>query len=163
MKTLLVYASQSGTTAKAAALLAQRLGGCDLVDITKKKAAAHCDAAGYDAVIAGSYVRMGALAPTVVAFLDRNRAALQDRRCGLFLLGYFEEYSAQYLDKLFPRWLAGRATRGWFGGELDLARLRGFERMTMKMVERQNGALPACRLDVAAIDDFARRFRAGEK
>ena len=33
----------------------------------------------------------------------------------------------------------------------------------MKMVERQNGALPACRLDEAAIDDFARRFRAGEK
>jgi len=100
MKTLIVYATKTGTTQKAAKMIAEKLKDKpDMVDlnVTKK-----VDVLGYDFVLVGGPINMGKLNRTVKRFLAKNREALMAQRFGLFLAcGYpkeLDKYLAAILD-----------------------------------------------------------------
>ena len=66
MKTLIAYASKTGTAEKCARMLAERLPDATLCDLCKEKP----DPGAYDQVIVGGGVRMGALHVDARQYLD---------------------------------------------------------------------------------------------
>lgn len=158
MKILIAYATRSGSTAEAAALLQKKLENAELVDITKRSAQKKCRVNDYDGVIVGGPVRMGQLDSSLISFISENKEVIAAKKHAFFILNFFEEHTAEYLATLYPRSLAETGFVASFGARIDMKRLRGIDRVMMKMVEKQNGAAPSPALDLAAIDDFAARF-----
>lgn len=156
MKTAIVYATISGTTKKAAQMLAEQIGNCDLLDISKKRLARKCDVSAYDTVIVGTNVRMGQIDSNAIRFIGKNLELLKTKRVGFFILNFFPEYTETYLDELFPKSI--EAEKASFGAELNLSAMKAYERYLMKSVQKQKGSLPDCSLDLDAIAEFAKKF-----
>lgn len=154
MKTAIVYVTRSGSTEQAALRLAELMGGAELINISKKKAASKCDISGYDTVIIGTPIRMGQLEQNVVSFVSNNRELLEGKKLGFFILNFFTEHTEEYLETLFPTSL--RAEKASFGALLDINRLHGMDKMMMKMVIKQNGELPPAEINDEAIQIFAK-------
>jgi len=100
MKTLIAYATKTGTTQKAAQMIAEKLNDKpDMVDLNTAK---KVDISGYDFVLVGGPFGMGKLNGAVKKFIVKNRKALLATRFGLFLAcGYpkeLDKYLAAILD-----------------------------------------------------------------
>ena len=87
MKTLIAYASKTGTAEKCARMLAERIPDATLCDLCKEKP----DPSAYDQVIVGGGVRMGALHVDARQYLDGCKPILLQKRLGLFLCAGFVE------------------------------------------------------------------------
>ncbi|MEX1307458.1 MAG: flavodoxin domain-containing protein [Eubacteriales bacterium] len=95
MKTLIAYATQTGTTEKAAEMIADKLKAKpDIVNIGATKT---IELSGYDFILVGGSIRMGKVNKAVRRFLANNKQALMSTRFGLFLAcGYPEEVENYY-------------------------------------------------------------------
>lgn len=90
MKTLIIYASRTGTTEKAVQMIAEKLK--ETPDIINIGAVKKTDLSGYDFILVGGPIKMGRLYKSVKQFLAKNRAVLMTKRFGLFLAcGYPQE------------------------------------------------------------------------
>ena len=93
MKTLIAYASKTGTSEQCARMLAGRIPDATLCDLCKDKP----DPSGYGQVIVGGSVRMGVLHVDARQYLDGCKPILMEKRLGLFLCAGF----ADKADALF--------------------------------------------------------------
>ena len=133
MKVLIVYVSKSGTTAECAELLERELHGTDVT--LANLADGMPETSGYDAVIAGSYVRFGKTDARFREFLSRSREDLLQRYLGLFLCCGEIQNLDDYVSRLIPAELRAHAFGiECFGGSLDLRRFRGIERFFVRML-----------------------------
>ena len=84
-KILVTYASRGGATAGVAEEIGQTLAdrGID-VEVRPMHEVQNLDP--YSAVVAGSAIQGGAWPPEAVQFVQKNRAALDEKRCALFLV-----------------------------------------------------------------------------
>jgi menaquinone-dependent protoporphyrinogen oxidase len=90
VKTLIAYASKTGTTEKAAQMIAEKLN--EAPDMINIGAAKKIDLSGYDFVLVGGPIKMGRLYKPVRQFLAMNQAVLASKRFGLFVAcGYPQE------------------------------------------------------------------------
>ena len=80
MKTLIAYASKTGTAEKCARMLAERIPDSTLCDLCKEKP----DPSAYDQVIVGGGVRMGALHVDARQYLDGCKPILLQKRLACF-------------------------------------------------------------------------------
>ena len=163
MKTAIVFATNAGSTARAAQLLADKLPGAQLFDISKRSAIKKCNIDDFDAVIVGSPIKMGEIDRNVVFFLGENSENLAHKKCGFFIMSFFAEHRDEYLSKLFPKRLSEHAVKGSFGAVIDLQKLKGVDRLMMKSVAKKNGALPECGIDEQAIGRFAAEFTGNQR
>lgn len=159
MKTLIAYASKTGTAEKCARMLAERVPGATLCDLCKEKP----DPGAYDQVIVGGGVRMGALHVDARQYLDGCKSILLQKRLGLFLCaGFVEKADALFENNIDPELRAHAIACDCFGGEIDLGKLRGFEKLITKMALRSSkdaegrSAMP--RLLPERIEAFAAKF-----
>ena len=76
MKSLVAYASKTGVTRECAQALAKLLPECTLCDLSKEKP----DPNPYDIVVIGSCVRVGALQPAALEYLENCQPILLKRR-----------------------------------------------------------------------------------
>jgi len=133
MKTIIAYASKSGTAKRCAERLAERIPGSTLVDLHREKP----DPSGYDQVIVGGSVRIGALHRDAKQYLDGAKPVLLKKRLAIFLCAGNEEGVEKVLENNVDPELRAHAERMVsFGGELNPEHLGGFERMMMKMVTK---------------------------
>jgi menaquinone-dependent protoporphyrinogen oxidase len=73
-KTLIIYATRNGTTARAAGILAERLAGeVELAEIGKS---AEPDIASFDTVLVGGSIRAGRLHKDVRKLCEKHAASL---------------------------------------------------------------------------------------
>ena len=153
MKTLVLYGGKHGCTAKCAHLVRDKLGEADIVDLCQSSSV---PLDGYDTVVIGSSVYAGQINKDVERFCTANLAILLEKQIGLFVCCGLPEKAIQQLETGFPKELVQVArAKGYFGYELDIAKLSFFERMLVRILgKRQN------ELDIrhAAIEDFARIF-----
>lgn len=156
MKTLIAYASKSGTARKCALALAQKIDDATLVDLQKEKP----NPAPYEQVIIGGGVRMGALHLDARQYLDGCKELLLQRRLGVFLCaGFDEKAEALFENNVDPELRAHALQCVNFGGEVDPKRLRGLERLIVRMVMRPGGASAALpRVFPERIEAFAKLF-----
>ncbi len=133
MKILIAYATKSGTTEDAAKMLAAQLSAhevtlCNLATATP-------DIAPYDAVILGSFVRMGKIHKAARALAEQCINTAPDKRIGLYLCCCFANSADDYFIKCFPAALRERALSClYFGGETRIPRQKGLDKLIMRIV-----------------------------
>lgn len=107
MKTLLVYASKSGCTEKCAALVAGKLQGeVTSIDLGKNPSPS---LTAFDAVVIGTFIRVGQGAKPVKEFMVQNMDALLQKKVALFLCCANEEAVETQMKAAFPEPLYSHA------------------------------------------------------
>ena len=157
MKTLIACASKSGTTRACAEALARKIPEATLVDLTREKP----NPSGYDQIIVGGNVRMGALSVDTRQYLDGAKPALLAKRLGIFICaGFDEKKDAIFENNVDPELLRHAVRYDSFGGEIRLDRLHGFEKLITRMVMKPGKSDPAelPRLFPERIEAFAQAF-----
>ena len=159
MKTLICYASRTGASETCARMLAKRIPGSTLCDLCKEKP----DPGDHDQVIVGGGVRMGALHVDARQYLDGCKPLLLKRRLGLFLCaGFVDKADVLFENNIDPELRAHAVACECFGGEIDLGKLRGFEKLITKMALRsfkdEDGSSAMPRLLPERIEAFAAKF-----
>lgn len=154
MNILIAYSTRSGTTAKCANLLAEKLGGAHVADLKREIP----DPSKYDMVIVGGALRTGSITGESAQYLRRCEKLLLERPLGLFLCAGSEDQVEDVFQKDVPGALLRHARcRMSFGGELDPRRARGFEKIIIRMILKnaaKNGT--EMRLFPERIDEFAK-------
>lgn len=156
MKTLVAYASGTGTAEKCAHLLAEKLPGADVCDLKKNVV----DPSSYDAVIVGGSIRFGALASQARTYLEKCEPILAGKRLGLFICcGTDDNTDGVFARNVPEKLLEHAAARMSFGGELAVKRARGIEKLMLKMMLKSSGKDGAAvRLYPERIAEFAEKI-----
>lgn len=157
MKTLILYASQYGTTEKCAKLLAQKLG--QGAEIQRLKAGENVPLDGYETVVVAGSVRAGQLLKEARSFAKNNEAALLQKRLGLMICCGTQAEADKHFETNFSPALLAHAAKCAPGGELLKDKMGFFARAITSAVEKaeKNGGPPP-HIDEAAIDAFAREL-----
>ena len=159
MKTLIAYASRTGASEKCARMLAERIPDSTLCDLCREKP----DPNAYEQVIVGGGVRMGALHVDARQYLDGCKPVLLKKRLGLFLCaGFVEKAGEIFANHVDPELRAHAVACECFGGEIDMSKLRGFDRLITKMALRsfkdEDGQAAMPRLLPERVEAFAAKF-----
>ena len=159
MKTLIAYASRTGASEKCARMLAERIPDSTLCDLCREKP----DPNAYEQVIVGGGVRMGALHVDARQYLDGCKPVLLKKRLGLFLCaGFVEKAGEIFANNVDPELRAHAVACECFGGEIDMGKLRGFDRLITKMALRSfkdaEGRAAMPRLLPERVEAFAAKF-----
>ncbi len=158
MATVIVYASKTGATKKAALMLSEKLGGCDTVDISSQS----FDLAKYDTVIIGSYIRMGTVDRNISRLMLSYISVLVEKKTAFFICNCFEKNAEDYISHNVPPQLLEKMTvTATFGGELDVNVLGGFDRLVAKKVikaDREKGVYRKFSLNSGNITEFAKKI-----
>ena len=159
MKTLIAYASRTGASEKCARMLAERIPDSTLCDLCREKP----DPNAYEQVIVGGGVRMGALHVDARQYLDGCKPVLLKKRLGLYLCAGFAEKAGEiFANNVDPELRAHAVACECFGGEIDMSKLRGFNRLITKMALRSfkdaEGRAAMPRLLPERVEAFAAKF-----
>ena len=161
MATVIVYATRNGSTAKAAKMLSEKLGGCDLVNIAKEG----FDLAKYDTVIIGSYIRMGTVDKNISRLMLQYISVLIEKKTAFFICNCFGKDAWDYIKHNVPPQLLSTMTiADSFGGELDVDALHGFDRIIATKVIKadwEKGVIRKFSLDEENIENFADKVISG--
>lgn len=137
MKTLIVYSSKYGSTAKCAASLSAKLKGeVDLCQLGQGMPSACLS--DYDQIVIGGSIYMGRIQQEVALFCTQARDELAGKRIGLFICCMKEGEDAQIeLARAFPPELFQAAiARETFGGEVTLRKLSLFDHFVIRWIAR---------------------------
>jgi menaquinone-dependent protoporphyrinogen oxidase len=141
---LVTYATRAGSTAGTAARIAAELSQNNHpVDLLPVKEVT--DISRYGAVILGSAIRMGALLPEAITFLEANQATLQQKIFSVFVLCMTleedtpenQETTRACLDPV--RSLVKPAHEGLFAGVVDVSKLNLLERLMVTTMDTPTG------------------------
>lgn len=133
MSILIAFASYNSTTEKCAKLLAEKLPGADLVNLSNTKP----DLTKYDTVIIGSCIRFNLIHNAVKNFIGDNLAALMNMKTGIYLCCGFPEKINQYLLHNFPKKLLDKSVSiQCFGGKLYVKPYRLQDQLIMNIVKK---------------------------
>ena len=138
MRVLIAYAGRTGTTGKAARLLADCFGEASLRNLMETDATPE----RYDAVVIGSCVRSGRIEPCVRKWLIRHEKTLSGMRKGVFLCNAFMNESQTVIRENFPEeFLQECVAVDSFGGEIDFSKLGFSDRITLRMQMKRHPEL----------------------
>ncbi|NLG98187.1 MAG: flavodoxin [Chloroflexi bacterium] len=141
---LVAYASKAGSTAEIAKKIAQTLSERN-VPVDVLPAGKVNDLSPYSAVVLGSAIRMGAVLPEAVKFIEKNQAALQQKPFSMFIACMTlhednEENRKTVSAYLAPvRALVKPDSEGLFAGVIDPSKVGLLERMAIKLVKSPLG------------------------
>ncbi len=143
-KILVTYASRAGSTAEVAlrigAVLREQNMDVDVLPVKQVKSLQN-----YNAVIAGSAVRMGSWLPEAVDFVKHNQQSLNERPCAFFsvyLMNMGNDEASRQIHETYlsaARALVKPHKEAYFSGVGNPKKLGLFERMIGKMVKSPEG------------------------
>ena len=135
MNILIAYTTKSGTTRECAERLASLFPNhsVDLVDLC----ATAPDPKKYDLIAIGAPVRYGRIDKRAVQFVKQNEETLKAQRFGLFSCCGFPDAAEDCFQKSYSKSILDASlASATFGGVMDPARVRGFDRFVTKWVLR---------------------------
>lgn len=130
MRYLLIYATKTGSSRRCASLIAANLNAqdCEVVDI----ASGQPDLSGFDAFVAGSYVRMGKMDKRIVSFIKKHQ---DDMPFGIFACGcYPQNFADAALRNLGDDILEKAVTCDFLGADLIVENYKGLDRTMAKIM-----------------------------
>ncbi|HZJ77950.1 MAG TPA: flavodoxin domain-containing protein [Clostridia bacterium] len=131
MKILIAYAGKTGTTQKCAMELKEKLPEAVVVDLKNDA----CSVDDYDFIIIGSGIRMGAIHKSVKKFISKNYEKLRKKKLAFFVCNGFMDKTENVLKDNIPfELLQNSICATSFGGEMEIDRLKGFDRLIVKIV-----------------------------
>jgi menaquinone-dependent protoporphyrinogen oxidase len=158
LKSLILYTSSHGTTAKAALLLQENLkGGADVINIKKKP---NLDITDYDLIVIGSSIHIGSIPKRMKNFMQENLDILKSKKLGLFLCCMKEDDEArEQFETAFSKELREASiSNGLFGGEFLLDKMNFIQRAMVKKVSGKTSSV--FNLNDKAISKFAKEISA---
>lgn len=133
MKTLIIYASKTGTTEKCAKKIKTQLKDATVMNIYTQNE----DMNKYDLIVIGSPIRIGMIDKKIKSFLTKNKENLKSKKIAYFICCGFNENWKTYYKQNIPKDLLDNAiTYDTFGGEMDLLKQKGFDKLITKMVSK---------------------------
>lgn len=154
MRTVIIYGSKSGTTEKCALKLKEELGKVDLINILEEKV----DLQNYDNIIIGSPIRMGTLLKPIKNLLVEEKKTLLNKKLGIFLCNGFVEKTEEFIKANISEDIVNHATITIsFGGELDINKLKGFDKFVTKIVSKNTDIKP--KILEENIEKFVENFK----
>lgn len=153
MNTLIVYASNHGTTAKVTERISRLIGynRCKTVNI-REMTPPRLDQ--FDSVIIGGSIHYGKIQKVIRKYCETNQEELLTKKLGLFIC-YMEKAQEmeEYLNS-FPASLIQHAhAEGFFGGECKFEKMNFIERF---IVKKHLGVQESVsRIDSQSINHFA--------
>lgn len=131
MKSVICYASKTGTTKKAAEMLKEQISDAVLCDLEKEK----INVADYDCVIVGGSIRMGQIHKAAKKFVTDHMSELMEKKCAFFICNGFADQAETFLVQNFGQELLSHSIcASSFGGELDVMNLKGMDKFIAKAV-----------------------------
>jgi len=131
MNVAICYASKTGTTKTCAEKLKKLLPGATLYNLETEKMSPE----KYACIIVGGSIRMGKLHKEAAAFIKNNKDILMERKCAFFMCNGFPEQAEQFfLQNVEKELLEHSICAASFGGEMDLSKQKGFDKMVAKAV-----------------------------
>ncbi|WP_179035880.1 flavodoxin domain-containing protein [Paenibacillus sp. URB8-2] len=135
MKTLILFTTRHGCTAKAAGMLQSRMGqGADTINLMTDSVPALSE---YETVILGGSIYYGGIQKQMTEFIKKEQSQLASKRIGLFLCAAEPgEKALKELEEAFPEFLRARAKAAdVFGNELDYSKLSLPEKLVFRAVK----------------------------
>jgi len=157
MKTLVAFASKSGTAQEVAQRISESLPNAVLADLSNEKPSLE----GFEAAIVGGGVRIGSVHKAAKRFIDANAAELANMHCAFFITNSFPETTDEILGKMLPEALRSKAVfAGSLGGRMDVDKLSGLDKTIAKMVSKaiEDEKPISNTLDEAAIEQLISKF-----
>lgn len=153
MRTLIVYMSTHGCTAKAVDELKGKLGG--EITVANLKTDQIPLLAHFDRIIIGGSIHAGQIQKRVKDFCANNLDILLKREVGLFICCMYEgEVAIKQLNNAYPGELVEHAkSSAVFGGGFDFDRMNFIEKLIIKKGAKVKES--TLNLDHKAIDRFA--------
>ena len=135
MRIAIIYATKSGTARECAEILAGQLRGHDVSVFDVSECG---ELEGYDAVVLGFSIRMGKAIKSARGFMKENADVLARKNTFYFLCCGFVDCFDEYARKTIPQSLFDAASEiSCFGGHLDPARVKGFDKIVIKSVRAE--------------------------
>lgn len=137
MRTLIVFASKTGTSAECASQLAQKLDGeVSLCQLGKDRLPSIDN---FDRIVVGGSIRIGKIHRQVTSFINQNKDILLTKPLGLFICCMADgETAEQQLGNAYPAELLEHAkAKGLFGGCYKFSRMGWLNRKMIQMIEKQ--------------------------
>jgi menaquinone-dependent protoporphyrinogen oxidase len=161
MKTVVIYTSKHGTTAKVAQMIAERLTGnqVSIIDLKKDRC---LDILSYDGIILGTSIYAGNSSKTMQRFCKENIETLRQKRLALFVCGMEPDITKQQkeLEKAYPQELYEYAISKCFvGGEFQFEKMNFFERAIIKRIAKTDKSVSRIRED--EIERFVTEYENG--
>lgn len=133
MKILILYATHGGVTKTCAEMLAEQLRVRHELSIWNIKD--HSPApSDYDVVVLGSCVRMGKIDKGIKQYIKQFCDRLSVMPSAVFLCCGYPRNFPDYIDTQIPKQLSCSLGYHCFGGELKPEKLKGFDRLVVRMV-----------------------------
>ena len=134
MKTLIIYASKTGTTEKCAKEINRQLKDSKMVNILNQDE----DINKYDLIVVGTPIRMGMIDKKIKKFLISNSETLKLKKVAYFICCGFNKNWKSYYEQNIPKNLLDSAIiYDTFGGEMDIQKQKGFDKLVIKMVSKK--------------------------
>lgn len=134
MKTLIIYASKTGTTKKCADILAKELGDCTITDIHKVKKISLDE---YDAVVFGSYIHAGKLDKKLKNYALTHLTDVRAKKVGFFVTGSgYNSALGAYKSNLSAEFISKCRSCVYGGGEYNLDNAKGITKILLKILIR---------------------------
>lgn len=154
MKTVICYASKTGTAKECAEKLKALLKDAVLCDIEKDKATL----SEYDCIVVGGSIRMGKLHKATMEFIAKNKEIMKQKKYAFFICNGFPEQAESFLiQNIGQELLEDALCAASFGGKLELDKLKGMDKFIAKAVvnstKGDESALPKIQED--SIKEFA--------
>lgn len=133
MKKVIVYASKTGTTEKCANLIAKEIKDVTIVNIEEQ----NVDINQYDLVMIGTPIRIGFIHKKVKQLIKNNFELLKTKKTAYFICCGFSENEKQYYEQNIAKELLDKSIiYTTFGGEMNLEKQKGFDKVIVKMVSK---------------------------
>ena len=131
MKTVICYASKTGTTENAARKLAEYLEDVKIINLEKETVNLN----DFDCIIIGGRIRMGQLHKVAKKFIIEHHEELLKKKCGFYICNGFPEQAETFLvQNIGQELLSHSICAASFGGEMDINRLKGMDKFIAKAV-----------------------------
>jgi menaquinone-dependent protoporphyrinogen oxidase len=153
MNTLIVYASNHGTTAKVAEKISRIIGynRCRTVNIRSELLP---DLDSFDSIIIGGSIHFGKVQRAIRKFCEKNIEVLLKKKLGLFICYMEKSKELEEYLRSFPAVLINHAhAEGFFGGECDFDNMNYLEKLVVK--KHLGFDKTVTRLDGQSINHFA--------
>ena len=153
MKTLIVYAGKTGTTQRCAKMLEQKLGDVNIVNLVNEEV----DITKYDLIIIGSSIRIGMLHSKIKKFIKESIDILKTKKVAYYICCGFSNNYKEYFEKNISKELLDSAiTYETFGGEMDLSKQKGFDKLVVKIVNKTENGKKEIKILTENIDEFSK-------
>ena len=154
---LILYFGHTGTTEKAANLLAKQLKDYMIINGAKKN---KIEFSSFDTIIFGVNVHMGKLNKKFIKLYKKLQKQKISTKYACFIIAADEHQKAKYMN-LAKNLLPEYSYIGFFGGEFDPTRAKGLNKRILISCMNQfiEQGLPLPSLNMDAITDFAEHIK----